>query len=197
MDTTDDVTTRSPKILMIEGREYALYQGLLDPIKIADVKLLWLNTVQNWLLTLFAVLIATDIARPDSRWWFFGGAYAALAGSAALSVFMRNHDVLITPSAGAATDSAEGSSTLAVTPQSGGVFSTRLGVVEYATVDPKMADYLLTAFAKGKTRTFRRPPRIPSTLLTPRARRQAWVSNAGLFVALVALVSIVTSVALR
>jgi len=197
MDTTDDVTTRSPKILMIEGREYVLYQGFLERIQIADVKLLWLNTVQNWLLTLFAVLIATDIARPDSGWWFFGGGYAAFAGSAALSVFMRNHDVLVTPSASSTKDGDMGSSTLAVAAQSGGRFYTGPNVIKTVTVHPEMENFLLDAFAEGQPHSFRQRPRVQSAFTMPSARRQAWASNAGSFVGLLALASIVATVVLR
>jgi len=190
VSTTENVTTQSRGILTIQGREYALYQEFLGPIKITDVKLLWLNTASTCLITLFAVLMAIDATRPESNPWLFFGGFVAAAASASLSIFMDKRAVLITPSIGVSGDGADGSSTLAVTSQSRRVSSTRLGVVQDATAHPEMADFLRNAFAEGNTRNFRQRPRLPSELMTPSARRQAWASNAGQFVALLALVSI-------
>ena len=47
MDTTHDVATRAPSILIIEGREYVLYQGFLQRTRLVDVKLLWLDAPKN------------------------------------------------------------------------------------------------------------------------------------------------------
>ncbi len=197
MSTTDDVTTQSPGIMMIEGREYALYQGFSERIRIADVKLLWLNTAKDWGVTLFAILAAISAARPETNPWLSFAGLAALSGSAALSVFMDHRAVLITPFAGVEKERAEGSSTLAVTSQSPRVFSRRPTMIQSATVHPEMADFLLTAFSEGQSRRFRQRPRVPAAFRTPRARRQEWASNTGTLVALLALVSIAIAVATR
>lgn len=197
MTTTDDVTTQSPGILMIEGREHVLYQGFLERIRIANARLLWLNTASVWFVALFTILTAIDIAHPDSSWWIYIAALAAIVSSVAFSLFMESRDVLSTPFAVVERDRAGGSSTLVITsrPQRG--FSTRPTVVRFATVHPEMADFLRTAFSGGQSRRYRQRPRVPVEFRTSRARRQAWASNVALPVTLLALASIAISVATR
>lgn len=197
MDMIDDAATRSPSILMIEGVEHVLYQGFLEHIRIADARLLWLNTVRGWGITLFAVLAAINAFRPDSSLWLPFAGLAAITGSAGLSVFMHSRDSLSIPSAVAKSDTAGGSSTLAITSQSLRLLSTNPTVTQIATVHPEMADFLLTAFSGERSRPFGQRPRLPAAFRTPRARRQAWASKAGLLVALSALASIVVAVVIR
>ena len=190
MSTTDDVTTQSPGIMMIEGREYALYQGLLERIQIADAKLLWVNNAQEWAGTLFVVLAAINAARPDSSLWLAFAALAAALGSVALSFFMDSRDALTTPFTVVERDRAGGRSTLVITSKSQRVSSTRPTGTTFATVHTEMADFLLTAFSEEKSRRFRQRPRVPAALRTPRALHQARAANASQLVALVALISI-------
>jgi hypothetical protein len=196
MDTIHDAATRSPSILMIEGVEHVLYQGFLQRIKIADARLLWLNAVKMWAFALYAVLIAINAFRSDSSLFPLAG-LAVISGSAALSVFLDNRAVLTIPFAVAERDRAGESSTLAITSQPLRMFSTNPIVTQFAPVHPAMADFLLTAFSGEQSRPFRERPRLPTEFRTPRARRQAWASKAGLLVVLLALASIVVDVVIR
>jgi hypothetical protein len=197
MDKIDDVTTRSPSILMIEGVEHVLYEGFVERIKIADANLLWLNTAKMWALALYAVLIAINAFRSDSSLWLPFAGLAVISGSAVLSVFLDNRAVLTIPFAVAERDRAGEWSTLAITSQPLRMFSTNPIVTQFATVHPAMADFLLTAFSGERSRPFRERPRLPAALTTPRARRQAWAANAGPLVALVGVVAIIVAIATR
>jgi hypothetical protein len=197
MDTTHDVATRAPSILMIEGREYALYQGFLERIRLMDVKLLWLDAAKNLAILLYGVLILISVARPDSSSWVFVGALAAALSSAAGSYFMVSHSVAVVPTTVVEKDRQGPSATLYIFVRSMLAFSTRRDARFTATVHTDMADFLLSAFAEGQSRRFRRRPRVPSAFMTPRAHRQAWASSAGLLVAFLALVSIYVAVVNR
>jgi hypothetical protein len=197
MGTTDDVTTRSPGILMIEGREYVLYQGFLERLRIADAKLLWLNTAKMWAFGVSAVLMAINAFRSDSTLWFAYGAFAAIVCASAISALIVNRDLVTIPDAVGERERAAGSSTLEIISLSQRGFSVRPPVLHVATVHPQMADFLLTEIPVGHTWSFRQRPRLPAALATPRARRQAWAANAGPLVALVGVVAIVVAIATR
>jgi hypothetical protein len=97
VDTIHDVATRSPSILMIEGREYALYQGFLERTKLVDVKLLWLDGAKNLALLLAVALMTVSFTLPDSSLWFAFGFLAAGLAFAAVSSFMDSHSVAVVP----------------------------------------------------------------------------------------------------
>jgi hypothetical protein len=197
MGTTNDVTTRSPSILMIEGRNHVLYQGFLQRIRIADARLLWLDTVKGWGITLFAVLAAINAVRPDSSPWLAFVGLAAISGSAALSVFLDNRAALATPFAVVERARDGEVSTLAITSTSPRMFSTSPFITQFATVHTEMADFLLTAFAEGYFGSFRKRPRVPAALTTSSARRRSRADSASLLVALGGFVSIVVAVVIR
>jgi len=197
MTRTDDVTTKSPSILMIEGCEHVLYQGLTARFRIADARLLWLNTARGWLIALYALLSAINAARSHFSLWLSFVGLAAIGGAVALSVFTENRGVLTTPLAVVERERAGGSSTLAITAKSPRSFSGQPTVTQFATVHPEMADFLLAAFAEGQSRRFRQRPRVPVALSTRRARVQSWAEIVGLLVAIVALVLIVVAMVNR
>jgi len=197
MDTIHDAATRSPSILMIEGREHVLYQGFLERLRIADARLLWLNTAKMWAFGVCAVLLAINAFRSDSTLWFAYGAFAAIVCSSAISAFIVNRDLVTIPDAVGERERAAGSSTLEIISLSQRVFSVRPPVLRVATVQPEMADFLLTEIPVGHTWSFRQRPRLPAALTTTRARRQAWAANAGPLVALVGVVAIVVAIATR
>lgn len=197
MGTVDDVTARSPSILMIEGCEHVLYQGLLGHTRIADARLLWLNTARVWAIALYGLLTAINAVLPEYRMCLAFVGLAAICGAAALSIYIENRGLLTVPDALAESERTQGSCTLAITSKSQRVFSGRLPLVHFATVRPQMADFLLSAFAEGQSRRFRHRQRVPVALTTPSARLQAWAETVGLIVALLGVVSIFIAIALR
>jgi len=197
MELTDDAATRPPSVILINGREYVLYQGFTERLRIANAKSLWVHTVSTWLLAVFAGLTTINGFRPDSSLWFSAAGLVAVGCSAALANSLDNQDLFIRPLVVSTRKWDGGAPALAITSEPQSVFSKRTIVVQFATVHPEMADFLLAAFDEGKTPGFRQRPRIPSTLITPRARRQAWLSNAGLVVTLGMLVSVVVAIATR
>jgi len=197
MGTIDEVSTRSPRILMIGGRDHVLYQGSMSRIRIADAKMLWLDAAKGWGITIFAVLAAINAVLPKYSMWLALVGLAAIFSSLALTVFIGNRAALTIPFAVVANDSAGESTTLTITSSSQRVFSTNPTVTQFATVSPEMADFLLTAFTEGHFGSYRKRPRVPAALTTSGARRQAWTESASLAVALLGTVSIFIAVIIR
>lgn len=179
MDTIYPSTPQSPSILLIGGREHVLYHGLFEPLRIADAKLLWLNSAVAWLSILYLVLIAASLG--DDGWWSYLAAFAALLAVAAIGSFMKSRSVVTTPVAINEKDRRGTWSRLAI--------STRRHGTLTATVNTDMADFLLTTLAAGQTRRFTSRPDIPVELTHPGTQRHVWISAVGTAVALLALVA--------
>jgi len=197
MGTTEQATTRPSSILMIDGREHVLYQGLTARVRIADARRLWLNTARVWAIALYGLLTAINAVLPEYSMWLAFVALAAIGGAAALSVYVESRGLLTVPDAVAERERTGGTSTLAITSKSQRVFSGRLPAVQFATAHPEMADFLLTAYAEGQSRRFRQRPRVPVALTTPSTRLHSWAEILGLLVAIVAIVWIVAAMVIR
>lgn len=183
MHTTDETVIRSPSILMIEGREYALYQGFLERTRLVDVKLLWLNAPKNLAMLLYGVLMVVYFSRPDSSLWFAFAAFAAGLASAPVSSFMRSHSVEVVPVSVVEKDRQGPSSTLFIFTRSTRSSSTRRDARFTATVHTDMADFLLGAIGPGRARGFKSRPRVPTELSYPKLRRYVWFPYANTFAA--------------
>src|SRR5665647_3003003 len=96
MDTTHDVATRAPSILMIEGREYALYQGFLERTRLVDVRLLWLDGAKNLLLPVWVALMMSTVIFHDLLWSVFGFVVLILA-ALVLGHYIDSHSVAVIP----------------------------------------------------------------------------------------------------
>ena len=174
MDTTNDVTTRSPSILMIEGREYALYQGFRQRTKLWDVRLLWLDATGNLVLVVYTALMTKALIFTDL--WFLFGAVVLVLPYAAVMRYIDSHSVAVIPVSVVEQDRQGPTATLSIFLRSIRGFSTRPDGRYTATVHTDMADFLLGAIGPDRTRGRRSLPRIPKKLRNPKVRRFAWAS---------------------
>jgi hypothetical protein len=191
MGTTNDVTTRSPSIVIIEGREYALYQGFLQRTRLVDVKLLWLDTARNLAMLLYGVLMVVYFSRLDSSVWFLVGALAVGLASSVVSSFMRSHSVAVVLVSVVEKERQGLTSTLFIFTRPQPSFSTDRGARLTATVHTDMADFLVGAVGPGRARGFKSRPRVPAELSYPNVRPYVWFSYAYAFAALGLLVAVV------
>ena len=152
MTTTDDVTTQSPSIVMIGGREYVLIQHLLERVQIAEARLLWRGSVFAWGFLLIPLNIANGTLF-DTNGWVLFGMFAALFVLFAMRFFGKDRSVVITPVTVSEEDRSGTESQLAI--------STREGTVT-ATVHTDMADFLLRTVSTDRTRRARLRREIPS-----------------------------------
>ena len=174
MDTTNDVTTRSPSILTIEGREYALYQGFLQRTMLWDVRLLWLDATRNFVLVLYVALMTYALLFTDL--WFLLGAVALAPAYAVVMRHIDSHSAAVISVSVVEKDRQGPTSTLFVFVRSIRTASTRGNSRFTASVQTDMADFLLSAIGPDLVRGRRSLPRIPTDLRNPKARRFAWAS---------------------
>ncbi|NYI41825.1 hypothetical protein [Demequina lutea] len=192
MHTTDETVTRSPSILMIEGREYALYQGFRERTKLMDVKLLWLDGAKNLLLPVWVALMMSEVLFHDLLWSVFGLVMLILA-AVVVGHYIDSHSVAVIPVSVVEKDRQGPSATLYIFLRSVRGFTTRRDGRYTATVHTDMADFLLGAIGPDRAHGRRSLPRIPTELRNPKARRFAWgsyshwVSNLALAVFVVVL----------
>jgi hypothetical protein len=159
---------------MIEGREYALYQGFLQRTRLVDVKLLWLDATGNLVLVLYVALMTKALIFTDL--WFLFGAVVLVLPYAAVSSFMRSHSVEVVPVSVVEKERQGLTSTLFIFTRPQRSFSTDRGARLTATVHTDMADFLLGAIGPDRARGRRSLPRIPNKLRNPKVRRFAWAS---------------------
>jgi len=163
MGTIDEVTTRSPRILMIGGREHVLVQGLGERIQIADPRLLWRESARVWMFLLFPVLNIANGELFDTNGWVLLGTFAVLGVALAMSFFGKGRSVMITPVTVVETERSGTWSQLAM--------STPRNVSTIATVHTDMADFLLRTVSADRTRRARLRREIPSEL---KGRGSGW-----------------------
>ena len=197
MATIDDVFTRSPRVLMIQGREHVLYQGSFERIRIADSKLLWLNAAKEWALALFVGLMVADYFVPDSVLWLVFAALPAVVVYGAVSFYMDSRSVLGTPFSIVERDRSGTSSTLSISTKSTMLFSMHPTVTHIATAHTDMADFLVGAYGVNQPRGFRQRPRIPTELAHPTARLHRWSSVGAFFTIAASFVVLVVFVFTR
>jgi hypothetical protein len=188
MDMIDDAATRPPSVILIDGREYALYQGFRERTKLVDVKWLWLDAAKNFAILLSSVLLAVSLTHPDSSLWLLIGYLAAVFAFVAVSFFMESRSVAVVPVSVVEKDRQAPSATLYIFLRSVGGFSTRRDGRYTATVHIDMADFLLGAVDRGRARRFSSRPRIPAELRNPTVWRFVWGSYANSIAALAVLV---------
>jgi hypothetical protein len=187
MDTTNDVTTRSPSILMIEGREYALYQGFRERTKLVDVKLLWVEEAKNLLTPVNVALMMSTVILHEYSWYFFGIVVLILA-ALVLGHYIDSRSVAVIPVSVVEKDRQGPSATLSIFLRSVRGFTTRRDGRYTATVHTDMADFLQGAIGPDRAHGRRTLPRIPTELRNPKVRWFVWGSYANSFTALAVLV---------
>ena len=177
MRTADETVTRSPSILMIEGREYALYQGFRERTKLVDVKLLWVEEAKNLLIPMYIALMTSWVIWHALLWFVFGFVVLVLA-AVVLGHYIDSRSVAVIPVSVVEKDRQGRSATLSIFLRSVRGFSTRRDGRYTATVHTDMADFLLGAIGPDRAHGRRTLPRIPAELRNPKARRFAWGSYA-------------------
>ncbi|NTV40618.1 MAG: hypothetical protein HGA51_11780 [Demequinaceae bacterium] len=162
MTTTDNGTVQSPGILMIEGREYILYDGFLGRINVAEVGLLWLYSSTQWVLVLtYALLLPFTEA-----WWPIFIAVVLLLVAIVGTIFVFGRPVMATPVAVVERDRSGTTSSLSVATRRHGAFTL--------TTHTDMADFLLRAITVDRRRRFWPRRDVPAGLVHPKMMRHVW-----------------------
>jgi len=177
MSTTENVATQSPSILMIEGREYALYQGFRERTKLVDVKLLWVEEAKNLLIPVWVALMTSWVIWHALLWYVLGFVVLGLA-AVVLGHYIDSRSVAVIPVSVVEKDRQGPTATLSIFLRSVRGFSTRRDGRYMATVHTGMADFLLGAIGPDRVHGRRTLPRIPMELRNPKALRFAWGSYA-------------------
>ncbi|NYI41826.1 hypothetical protein [Demequina lutea] len=166
MDMIDDAATRPPSVILVNGREYMLYDEFLGRIKMAEVKLLWFYSSLLWVGALtFALLLPFTEA-----WWPIFIAIALLLVMCAGVFFMFSRPVMTTPVTVVETHRNGTSSRLSV--------STRRHGTLTVTAHADMADFLLRAITADRRRRFSPRRDVPADLVHPKMMRHVWSGTA-------------------
>lgn len=195
MGTTDNATPRSPSILMIDGREYMLYDEYVGPIKFANITRLWLVAALAWTpVLLLGMGSAMRMGLWESRTaWAILGVVMLLAIGVAIGVAiaalasLAAGPVFITPIAVTEVDRQGTWSTLSI--------ATRRRTVLTVVAHVDMADFLVGSVTGDVGRSAPRHP-IPAQLTHPAMRRYVLSSYAALAAVAVVGVAFLVSTAM-
>ena len=182
MELTDDAATRPPSVMLIDGREYMLYDELLGRIRMAEVRMLWLYSSMLWVL---ALILALQLPFTDA-WWPLLIAIPLLLAMLAAALFMFGRPAITTPVAVVEKGRNGATSRLSVSTRRHGTFSV--------TAHTDMADFLLGAITTDRRRRFTPRREVPAGLVHPKMMRHVWSGTA---VGVVLIAVLVARVLLR